>query len=321
MKPLDIHRPARPPHLARSFTGTYRLTGRVAFFDDVKTPFLKLRLSDCEGDHVALLNLDKTSVPERIGHLDTVTATGVKGLSSQFMLHEFRKATQDEMASLATLQSLPRVYCPVRETFDQLVSTAQSLHSAHLREFLTRVLERQDRMEAFLNAPASVSYHHAYPGGLLQHSLDVANNAVAMLRLNEPDMPRLMQETCFVAGLLHDIGKTYTYDSKGKPNAAWKLCSHDAFTLEACAYGLAYLDQHAPDLAIMLRHVWTCASPGARYGQPAAMTLARYVRDADGQSAMADNQQRAFSRTNGWGFSRLGQNLFWRPEGPTLQPQ
>tara|TARA_R110002049_G_scaffold298835_1_gene488795 strand:+ start:2015 stop:2968 length:954 start_codon:yes stop_codon:yes gene_type:complete len=317
MKRLDN----APPHLSRTFTGTYRLTGRVVEFDNAKTPFLKLRLSDCMGDHIAMLNLSKTTVPERIGHLDFVTASGVKCLSGQFILDEFRRASRDEVISMDTLQSLPRVYSPVPEVFDKLVATVQSLQSDCLRAFLTRVLERKDRLEAFLNAPASVNYHHAYPGGLLEHSLNVANNAVAMLRLNEPSMSRLMQETCFVAGLLHDIGKTYTYDSKGKPNAAWKLCSHDAFTLEACAYGLAYLDKHAPDLAIMLRHVWTCASPGARYGQKAAITLARYIRDADGQSAMADNQMRAFRTKSQWGFSRLGQNLFWRPEVPTLQPQ
>ena len=273
------------------------------------------------GNQIAMLNLSKTTVPERIGHLDFVTASGVKCLSGQFILDEFRRASRDEVASMDTLQSLPRVYSPVPEVFDKLVATVQSLQSECLRAFLTRVLERKDRLEAFLNAPASVNYHHAYPGGLLEHSLNVANNAVAMLRLNEPAMSRLMQETCFVAGLLHDIGKTYTYDSKGKPNAAWKLCSHDAFTLEACAYGLAYLDKHAPDLAIMLRHVWTCASPGARYGQKAAITLARYIRDADGQSAMADNQIRAFRSKNHWGFSRIGQNVFWRPEIPALQPQ
>lgn len=44
------------------------------------------------------------------------------------------------------------------------------------------------------------------------------------------------------------------------------------------------------------------------------MTLARYVRDADGQSAMADNQQRAFRRQASKGFGRLGQNLFWQPQ-------
>jgi 3'-5' exoribonuclease len=79
---------------------------------------------------------------------------------------------------------------------------------------------------------------------------------------------------------------------------------------EACAYSLAYLDHNEPDIAMALRHIWTCASPGARYGQPAAMTLARYIRDADGQSAMADNQQRAFRTKSQWGFRRIGQNVF-----------
>ena len=199
-----------PTHLSRTFTGTYRLTGRVVEFDNSKTPFLKLRLSDCVGDQIAVLNLSKITVPERIGHLDFVTASGVKCLSGQFLLDEFRKATREEVITLNTLQSLPRVYSPMPEVFDKLVATVQSLQSDCLREFLTRVLERKDRLETFLNAPASVNYHHAYPGGLLEHSLNVANNAVAMLRLNEPTMPRLMQEACFVAGLLHDIGKTYS---------------------------------------------------------------------------------------------------------------
>ncbi|WP_339934923.1 TraI domain-containing protein [Vreelandella glaciei] len=186
-----------PTHLSRTFTGTYRLTGRVVEFDNAKTPFLKLRLSDCMGDQIAMLNLSKTTVPERIGHLDFVTASGVKCLSGQFILDEFRRASPDEVTSMDTLQSLPRVYSPVPDVFDKLVATAQSLQSECLRAFLTRVLERKDRLEAFLNAPASVNYHHAYPGGLLEHSLNVANNAVAMLRLNEPTMSRLMQETCF----------------------------------------------------------------------------------------------------------------------------
>ncbi|UDM07713.1 hypothetical protein LG409_02050 [Halomonas sp. NyZ770] len=122
-----------PTHLSRTFTGTYRLTGRVVEFDNAKTPFLKLRLSDCMGDHIAMLNLDKSLVPERIGHLDFVTASGVKCLSGQFVLDEFRKAHREEVASLDTLQSLPRVYCPVPEAFDRLVGTAQSLTSHHLR--------------------------------------------------------------------------------------------------------------------------------------------------------------------------------------------
>tara|TARA_R110000851_G_scaffold272776_1_gene425524 strand:+ start:338 stop:502 length:165 start_codon:yes stop_codon:yes gene_type:complete len=50
----------------------------VVVFEVSKTPHLKLRLSDCEGDHVAMLNLEKTPVPERIRHLGHASATGVK---------------------------------------------------------------------------------------------------------------------------------------------------------------------------------------------------------------------------------------------------
>lgn len=303
-----------PAHLTRSFSGTYRLTGRMAVFDDANTPFQKVRLSDCQGDHIAWLNLTLTAPPEGITHLDHVTATGVKSVTGHFMIQEFRAAASDEIQALPPLHSLPRIYCPVPEAFDQLIATTQSLNSVHLKECLKRVLEQQDRLESFLNAPASLNNHHAYAGGLLQHSLEVANNTVAMLRLNDPAQPRILQETCFVAGLLHDIGKTFTYDSKGKPNAAWKLCHHDDLTLEACAEGFAYLDKQARELSLTLRHMLTAASPGARYGKPAAMALARYLRDADGQSAMADNERRVFKQGTGWGFRRSRHQAFWRPD-------
>lgn len=134
-----------------------------------------------------------------------------------------------------------------------------------------------------------------------------------MIQIQEPHLPQTLKEVGFVAGLLHDIGKTYTNDIKGRPTAAARLYSHDDLTLEACAYGLAYLDKVNPDAALTLRYIWTCASPGARYGMPAVMTLARYVRDADGQSAMVDNQRQAFKRRELRGFGQLGRNAYWLP--------
>ncbi|MDW7748271.1 HD domain-containing protein, partial [Halomonas sp.] len=124
-------------------------------------------------------------------------------------------------------------------------------------------------------------------------------------------------ELGFVAGLLHDIGKTFTYDSQGKPTNAWSLCEHDALTLEACAIALAYLDRHEPELAITLRHVWTCASPGARYGVRPATTLAKYVRDADGQSVFSNKQARIF-RSSKYGMKKYGKETFWIPKTQSL---
>ena len=176
------------------------------------------------------------------------------------------------------------------------------------------MLERRERLETFLKAPASKNYHHSYQGGLLVHSLEVAQAALEMAQRNEPDMAREIQEIGFVAGLLHDIGKTFTHDSSGRPNSTARLCDHADLTLEACAFGLAYLDRVNKDAALALRHIWTCASPGARYGYAPALTLARYVRDADAQSAMADNQRKAMAKTpTRTGFGRLGSSRYWTP--------
>lgn len=304
------------PIQKKTFTGTYRLTGRVTCFDDDGFPYSKLRLSSCTDDVVVLAAINAMAIPERLSHMELVVVKGhvcIGVEESAILLTDIRRPLRTEVARLPALQTLPRTFCPQPEHLDQLIESVRALESEHLQVFIKRVLERRDRLEIFLKAPASKCYHHNDPGGLLVHSLEVAKGVLNMIRINEPDMPRALQEVGFVAGLLHDIGKTFTCDVKGRPTAAARLCAHDDLTLEACAFGLAYLDKVDSHAAITLRHIWTSASPGARYGMPAAMTLARYVRDADGQSAMADNQRKAFKRREPQGFARLGRNAYWLP--------
>jgi 3'-5' exoribonuclease len=304
------------PLAQETFKGTYRLTGRIACFDDEGIPYLKLRLSSCASDMVVLAVIGSIVIPDHLGHMDLVVVKGqvcVGPEDSEVLLTEIRRPLQTDVARLPALQTLPRTFCPKPEALDQLIAAVRSLECGYLQLFIKRVLERRDRLEVFLKAPASKNYHHNEPGGLLAHSLEVAQNVLRMAQINEPEMPRSLQELGFVAGLLHDIGKTYTYDMYGKSTAAARLCDHADLTLEACAFGLAYLDKVDSGAALALRHIWTCASPGARYGNTPAMTLARYVRDADAQSAMADNQRKAYRKRQPFGFGRLGSNVYWRP--------
>lgn len=299
-----------------SFTGTFRLTGRVAHFDDEGIPYLKMRLSSCADDHEVLAVIESLAIPEKLGPMELVTVTGryyTTGEDQLILLTGIRRPVRSDIAQLPVLQTLPRHSCPKPEALDKLVSAVRSLRNAALQHFIKLVLERRNRLEVFLKAPASRNYHHNDAGGLLEHSLEVALNTLGMIRSNEPEMLRELQEIGFVAGLLHDIGKTITHDIHGKPTAAAQLCDHADLTLEVCAPGLAYLDKVLPDAALTLRHIWTCASPGARYGASPALTLARYVRDADGQSAMADNQRKAYRDKPQHGFGRLGRSAFWVP--------
>lgn len=65
---------------------------------------------------------------------------------------------------------------------------------------------------------------------------------------------------------------------------------HDEMTLEICAAGLRWLDAEDPSAAILLRHIWTCGSPGARYGYKAETYLAPALQLADQMSSQLAKQ-------------------------------
>jgi 3'-5' exoribonuclease len=64
------------PLMQETFKGTYRLTGRVACFDDEGIPYLKLRLSSCVSDLVVLAVIGSIVIPENLGHMDLVAVKG-----------------------------------------------------------------------------------------------------------------------------------------------------------------------------------------------------------------------------------------------------
>ena len=83
------------------------------------------------------------------------------------------------------------------------------------------------RFEAFLRtdtawaeAPASSRFHLARPGGLVEHSLNVART---LLRLRQALAPELPEESCVLAALYHDAGKA------GSPGRPYYLPNPDAW--------------------------------------------------------------------------------------------
>ena len=61
----------------------------------------------------------------------------------------------------------------------------------------------------FFTAPASTTYHSAYPGGLCDHSLNVYRN---LKLLNEIKNLNLSNDSIIITALLHDISKMNFYE-------------------------------------------------------------------------------------------------------------
>jgi hypothetical protein len=76
------------------------------------------------------------------------------------------------------------------------------------RALVDRVLEDGAFVARFCQVPASLAYHHAYAGGLFQHTVEVME---AGLRLR-PLLPVAVDLSLLLtAGFFHDLGKVDTY--------------------------------------------------------------------------------------------------------------
>ena len=87
-----------------------------------------------------------------------------------------------------------------KKKFIQLVAQVKR---PPIRELLGEVFSGS-RWEQFLRNPAAKRFHHAYIGGLLEHTVDVAETAMAIAAT----MPGIDRDMVIAGALLHDIGKT-----------------------------------------------------------------------------------------------------------------
>lgn len=91
-----------------------RLLGRVAHFDEMGEPFVRLRLSCSDTDNLALVWRGQTELPENMGHLSLVEIQGMQvgGTDPWILVEKIDLADRQVLEQSPFLHSLPRCYCP-----------------------------------------------------------------------------------------------------------------------------------------------------------------------------------------------------------------
>ena len=121
------------------------------------------------------------------------------------------KLAEDHPIRLEINPESPVPEAELRRRYDEMRS---SLRYSSI-EILDAILHG-DTERAYWEAPAAATFHHAYIGGLAEHSIEVAELA---LRMGAQDQWRewLDPDLLCLAGLLHDVGKVKEYRWKGEP--------------------------------------------------------------------------------------------------------
>lgn len=98
---------------------------------------------------------------------------------------------------------LPRSERDPQEMFEELCRITEWIEYAPLKALVQTYLDDAELMAMFKQAPAAMSLHHAYLGGLVEHTLSV----MKLAELIVPLYPQLNRDVVLVGLFLHDLGK------------------------------------------------------------------------------------------------------------------
>jgi 3'-5' exoribonuclease len=98
------------------------------------------------------------------------------------------------------------------EHLARLRALIATLSQPFLRQLASAYLDDEQFVEGFRLAAAAVSNHHAYPGGLLHHTV----NMMELVRLIGPRYSELDTELLMMGAFLHDLGKIDELKASGE---------------------------------------------------------------------------------------------------------
>ncbi|MFP4058523.1 MAG: 3'-5' exoribonuclease YhaM family protein [Candidatus Brocadiia bacterium] len=111
---------------------------------------------------------------------------------SEVSLEDFLPSTKQDVASLVR----------------RLRALAAEVAEPHLAALLGAFLDDREFLAAFQRAPGGLTIHHAWLGGLLEHTVAVAELARGV----GERYPNLDRDLLLAGAILHDIGKVESFD-------------------------------------------------------------------------------------------------------------
>jgi 3'-5' exoribonuclease len=167
-------------------------------------PFLSLELADRTGRVPGVVWQDVNVIDGRFAEGDTVRVLGRVGSFDGRLQIELRDLQRLEQGDALELVPGSRRDADTLEGMVEFL--AAEIHHPGLAALVARFLDDPTFRERLRTAPASES-HHAYAGGLLEHTVAVA----ALCREAAQLHPRLNGDLLLAAALLHDVGRTETF--------------------------------------------------------------------------------------------------------------
>jgi 3'-5' exoribonuclease len=236
------------------------------FRDPARGVFLTLTLGDRSGQAIARIwenaegtaaDLQTRSVIKVDGEMETYLDR------KQVRVLRVRNAREDEYDLRDMLPTSGR---DPASTLAELREHAGRIDNPHLQGLVNHFFNNEGFAARFAQAPAARSIHHAYLGGLIEHSLEILQICNTVLDI----YPQIDGDLLRAGALLHDIGKLreFSWDFDIDYTDEGRLLGHIMITDEMITDALASMPDFPPELALRLRHMLLAHHGRLEYGSP-----------------------------------------------------
>ena len=244
------------------------------------SPYLALTLGDATGTIPAVIFDEPDWFAGQFEEGDRVRVTGEvtdRGGRSVLRVRSLRPAE----AADAQVDLLPRSHRDPADMWGFVLGLADEVTDPGLRALLDAMTADAVLADAWRTVPCTRSGHHAYLGGLVEHTVGVAMLCQSLSTWH----PRLDPDLLVTAALLHDIGHTRNWEVR----PATVEQTDEGRALGHVAIGLQMVDQAAraaglPDdrrLPLLQAIAWHHGPPaGAHISQASPEALALWRANA-----------------------------------------
>jgi 3'-5' exoribonuclease len=259
----------------QTFRGSYACARKNRMTARNGSAYLSLELRDRTGTVPARVfrDVDRISVGFERG--DVIS---VKGRVERFrgqLSAELESAVRVDPAGVDPSDYLPTAYRSREELEGFLEHLTREIHNSGLRTVVETLLFKGPAADEFRRAPCTRAGHHAYVGGLIEHTVAVGTLVTETCTLH----PKLNSDLLMAAALVHDVGKTgeFTYGAEIGLSERGRTLGHLQIGAEMITEAAVILEAGERDalLSTVMCHHGTDALRLRSFPSPEAIALYR----------------------------------------------
>jgi 3'-5' exoribonuclease len=256
--------------------GVFACTRKDRLMTRTGSPYLALELRDRTGTVPARAFQNADALAGKFERGDVVRVVGkVERFRDELVLEVSDVARMESGVEVDPTQFLPSAYRDLDELDGFLEHLCGEVYDRGYREMLDALLADSELRVAWRRAPCTRGGHHAYLGGLLEHTVAVATLAHETCQLH----PRLNSDLLLTAAITHDLGRTreFTYGAEIGLTDEGRLLGHVVIGERMIAERSTGLDEgrRLALLHCILSHHGPSSAPGGRFASAEALALFR----------------------------------------------